>query len=256
MNKCDCKNQNCNHNNVYVQPPRGKSYAKHGTYIRPDIPMQYKTEQKLSYKNYPINGFININSSSKSNCFEDNLKFGFQYPTVTIQQSSYKKWTISDELDIKKPRDCSDLIGRGSIDLNTTKHFDFQRKNITPQSKHYEQPCSVFKLNTQNEIQSTIYQTSYMDSKIEKKNVDIFKPKSAYINPTKKMETMTTNNINYKNWIRNSNNSNIKTRNDCQTKKPIEHQTSYNYCYTVPGTYIKEVTFSSNDDLCIKECCD
>jgi len=137
MNKCDCKNQNCNHNNVYVQPPRGKSYAKHGTYIRPDIPMQYKTEQKLSYKNYPINGSIIINSSSKSNCFEDNLKFGFQYPKETIQQSSYKKWIISDELDIKKPRDCSDLIGRGSIDLNTTKHFDFQRKNITPQSKEF-----------------------------------------------------------------------------------------------------------------------
>jgi len=137
MNKCDCKNQNCNHNNVYVQPPRGKSYAKHRTYIRPDIPMQYKTEQKLSYKNYPIDGFININSSSKSNCFEDSLKFGFQYLTETIQQSSYKKWIISDELDIKKPRDCSDLIGRGSIDLNTTKHFDFQRKNITPQSKDF-----------------------------------------------------------------------------------------------------------------------
>lgn len=137
MNKCDCKNQICIHHNVYVQPPRGKSYAKHGTYIRPDIPMQYKTEQKLSYKNYPINEFIKINSSSKSNCVEDSLKFGFQYPSETIQQSSYKKWRISDELDIKKPRDCSDLIGRGAINLNTTKQFDFQRKNITPQSKEF-----------------------------------------------------------------------------------------------------------------------
>ena len=137
MNKCDCKNQNCNHNNVYVQPPRGKSYAKHGTYIRSDIPMQFKTEQKISYKNCSINEFIKINSSSKNNCFKDNLKFGFQYPSETIQQSSYKKWKIPGELDIKKPRDCSDLIGHGSINLNTTQKIDFQRKNITPQSKEF-----------------------------------------------------------------------------------------------------------------------
>jgi len=135
MNKCDCENINCNHKNVYVQPPRVKSYAKHGTYIRSDIPMQYKTEQKLSYKSYPINDFIKINSSSKSNCFGDNLKYGFQYPSKTIQQSSYKKWRVSDELNIKKPRDCFDLIGRGLISLNTTQKFDFQRKKITPQSK-------------------------------------------------------------------------------------------------------------------------
>lgn len=70
------------------------------------------------------------------------------------------------------------------------------------------------------------------------------------------METLTTNNTYYKNWIRNSNNSNMKTRCPGQTKKPIDYQTSYNYCYTVPGTYTKEITFSSNDDLCIKECCD
>lgn len=70
------------------------------------------------------------------------------------------------------------------------------------------------------------------------------------------METMTTNNINYINWIRNSNNSIITSRYNCKTKKPVDHQTSYNYCYTAPGTYTKEVAFSSNDDLCIKECCD
>jgi len=137
MNKCDCKTQICNHNNVYIQPPRGKSYAKHGIYIRSDIPMQYKTEQKISFKNQPINELIKINSSSKSNCIEDNLKFGFQCPSETIQQSSYKKWIISDELVIKKPRDCYNLIGCGSMNLNTTKQIDFQRKNITPQSKEF-----------------------------------------------------------------------------------------------------------------------
>jgi len=69
------------------------------------------------------------------------------------------------------------------------------------------------------------------------------------------METMTTNNINYKNWIRNPNTSNTKTNDNCHTKKPIHHQTSYNYYYTEPGTYTKEITFSSNDDLCINDCC-
>jgi len=90
---------------------------------------------------------------------------------------------------------------------------------------------------------------------MEKRNNDIFKPKSTYITPTKKMETKSTNDINYKNWVRNSINSNIQTNYDCQTKKPMDHQTSYNCDFTEPGTYTKEVTFSSNDDLCIKECC-
>lgn len=135
MNKCDCKIQNCNYNNVYIQPPKGISYAKHATYIRSNIPMQYTTEQKLSFKNYPIHvDLLKINSSSKKNCFEDNLKFGFQSPSESIQQSSYKKKNISDKLVIKKPRDCYDIIGRGSINLNTTKQTDFQRKDIIPQS--------------------------------------------------------------------------------------------------------------------------
>lgn len=95
-----------------------------------------------------------------------------------------------------------------------------------------------------------------MDSKVEKGNVDIFKPKSIYISPTKKMETMTTNNITYKYWIGNLNNLNTKSNNNCQIKKPVDHQTSYNYYYTEPGTYNKEVKFLSNDDLCIKKCCD
>ncbi|XP_026820103.1 uncharacterized protein LOC113558769 [Rhopalosiphum maidis] len=254
MNNCDCKNQNCNHINVYIQPLRSKSCAKYGTYIRSDIPMQYKTEQKLSYKNQPINELIKIDSSSKSNCFGDNLKFGF--PSETTQRYSYKKWILSDKLVIKKPRDCYDLIGRGPINLNTTKQIDFQRKNITPQSRHYEKSCNIFKLNTPTEIHPTTYQTSYNNSKIEKRNVDIFKPKSTYIIPTRKMETMTTNNLSYKYWINNSNNSIIKTSFNCQTKKPIDYQTIYNYYYTEPGTYTKKVTFSSNDDLCIKECCD
>jgi len=138
MNKCDCKTQNCNHKNVYIQPPRGISYAKRPIYIRSDVPMVYKTEQQLSFKNRPFH--INLpknNSSLKSNCFEDNLKFGFQYPSETIQRSSYKKWSNSDKLVIKKQRDCFDLIGRGPINLNTTKQIDFQRKNITPQSKAF-----------------------------------------------------------------------------------------------------------------------
>lgn len=67
---------------------------------------------------------------------------------------------------------------------------------------------------------------------------------------------MTTNNINYKHWIRSSNNSNIKNTFNNQIKKPIDYQTSYSYSYTEPGTYTKEVKFLSNDDLCIKECCD
>lgn len=84
----------------------------------------------------------------------------------------------------------------------------------------------------------------------------MFKPKSTYMTPLKKMETMTTNNLYYKYWANNSNNSTIRIRNNCETKKPIDHQTTYNHYYTEPGTYTKEVTFSSNDDLCIKECCD
>lgn len=132
MNLCDCKTQICKHN-VYIQPPRGIPLLKGATYIRSNVPMQYESEQKLSYKNHPSQCDAPI-SSKKINCFGDNLKFGLQLPFETTQHFYYQSWKTPNKLVIKKPKDCVDLLGSGPIHLSTTQQTEFQRKMITKSS--------------------------------------------------------------------------------------------------------------------------
>lgn len=127
MNKCDCKTQNCKHN-VYIQPSRGIPLQKRTTYIRSNVPIQYESEQKLSYKNHSIQ--CNAPISSGKNCLGDSLKFGLRHPFETTQHFCYQNWKTPNKLVIKKPRDCVDLLGRGSIHLSTTQQTEFQRKMI------------------------------------------------------------------------------------------------------------------------------
>jgi len=88
------------------------------------------------------------------------------------------------------------------------------------------------------------------------KQTNDFKLKNIYMAPLIKMEMITTNNSNYKYWIGSSNNLNMKNNYNCITKHPIDHQTTYNYCYSEPGTYSKGIKFLlDHEELCIKECC-
>lgn len=129
MNECNCKTQNCKHI-VYIQPPRGIPKQLHTRYVHSDIPIQYETEQKVSYTNkHSIK-----NASEKMNYVGDSLNFGTQHPMESIQHSSYKQWTNPNKLMITKPKDCSSLIGHGSINLITSQKIEFQRKIINPPS--------------------------------------------------------------------------------------------------------------------------
>lgn len=137
MNKCNCESQNCKHN-VYIQPPRGVSQQKQTRYVRSNVPMQYESEQKLSYKKYPsFNDASIMNSSTKTNCLESSLKFGFQHSLESTHHSSYRKWKIPNKLSMFKPKNCVDLLGSGPIEFTTTQKFDFQKKNRSEQSKKF-----------------------------------------------------------------------------------------------------------------------
>lgn len=134
MNNCNCENQNCKHN-LYIQPPKGTPQPKYVRYVRSDVPMQYESEQKLSYKNYFIqNDTPDINSSVRTNCFGD-LKYGFYSPFETTHHSSYKEWKTPNKLVIKKPKDCVNLLGSGPLNLNTTQQTEFQRKMISKKTQ-------------------------------------------------------------------------------------------------------------------------
>lgn len=100
--------------------------------IRSNIPMLYESEQKLSYKKHPIQNYEQlINSSVKTNCLGDSLKFGAWHPVETTQHFSYKKWKTPNKSTFKKPKDCVDLLGSGPMNLLTTQQIDFQRKTIS-----------------------------------------------------------------------------------------------------------------------------
>lgn len=74
--------------------------------------------------------------------------------------------------------------------------------------------------------------------------------------PKTQMETITTFNSSYKYWIGSTNDSNLKKNYNCRTKHPTNHQTTYNYCYSEPGTHSKVIKLESeNEDACVKECC-
>jgi len=138
MNSCKCENQNCKHN-VYIQPPRAVLQQKKATYIRTNIPMQYESEQKLSYKKHSTQNNLSslIKSSTKTNCFGNSLKFDSQYPFESTQHSSYKNWKTPNKFPIKKPKDSDDLLGSGPINLNTTNRIEYQRKISNRQSKKF-----------------------------------------------------------------------------------------------------------------------
>lgn len=137
MSECKCEEYNCKHN-VYIQPPRSVSQQRPTRYVRSGIPMQFESEQKLSYKNYfTENNTPTDCSSIKANCFRDSLQCGFQHPIETIQHSSYKKWAFPNNIAIKKSRDCVDLLGRGSINFNTTQKIEYQRKMTYQESKKF-----------------------------------------------------------------------------------------------------------------------
>lgn len=130
MNECNCKTQNCKHI-VYTQPPRGIPKQRRTRYVRSDIPIQYETEQKVSYTN---KHFTQCDASIKNASTKSNYFGGIQHPMESIQHSSYRKWTNPNKLEIKKPKDCAGLIGHGSINLITSQKIEFQRKIISPPS--------------------------------------------------------------------------------------------------------------------------
>lgn len=138
MIKCDCKNQNCKQNVLYIQPPRKVSQQKRFTYLHSNVPMQDESEQKLAYKNYSSQSCTPItNQSTKVGCLRDSLSYGSQYPFESTQYSSYKQWGTPNEQVIVKPKDCVDLLGSGPIEFITTQQIEFQRKNSPEQSKKY-----------------------------------------------------------------------------------------------------------------------
>lgn len=127
-----CENSNCEHN-VYIQPPKGILQKKCERFIRSNIPMLYESEQKLSYKKHPIQNYEQLtNSSVKTICLGDSLKFCAQNPAETTQHLSYKKWETNKSI-IKKPKDCVNLLGSGPINLITTQQIEFQKKTIPNQ---------------------------------------------------------------------------------------------------------------------------
>jgi len=135
--ECNCKYYNCKHN-VYIQPPRSKPQQKPARYIHSGIPMQFESEQKSSYKiHYTQSDTPMTCLSIKTNCLKDSLKFGVQHSFETVQHSSYKKWPLPINIVIKKPRDCVDLLGRGSLNLNTTQQIEYQRKIMYQESKKF-----------------------------------------------------------------------------------------------------------------------
>lgn len=83
---------------------------------------------------------------------------------------------------------------------------------------------------------------------------NIVKNKNAYVVPKTRMEMTTTSNSSYKYWNGYSNDSTLKKNYNCKTKHPTCHQTTYNYCYSEPGTYSKAIK-SENEDACINYCC-
>lgn len=72
------------------------------------------------------------------------------------------------------------------------------------------------------------------------------------------MEMKTTNNSSYKYWIGSLNDTSLKNSSNClmNRKNQIDHQTTYNFCYTEPGKYSKgSKIVSDQEKLCIEECC-
>lgn len=141
MIKCNCENQNCKHN-VYLQPPRSVSQQKRTTYVQSNSPMVCESEQKISYTN--ISSHFNtpvIILPNKINCFGDYLKLSPRYPFESTQHSCYKQRKSLNKLIIVKPKDHINLLGYGSIELNTTPQIEFQKKFSSEQSKKFYSLC-------------------------------------------------------------------------------------------------------------------
>lgn len=70
--------------------------------------------------------------------------------------------------------------------------------------------------------------------------------------PKTKIDLTTTNNSCYKRWISSPNKSYFKNRNSCETEGLVNYQTTYNYCYSLPGTYSEETEpVLKCQDLCV-----
>lgn len=135
MNQINCENLTCKYE-VYIQPPSGILQKKCERYVHSDVPMQYESEQKLSYIKHPTpNCEQLVNSSVKKKNLGECLKFGVQQPVETTHHFSYKKWRTPNKVVIKRPKDCTDLLGSGPLNLITTQQIEFQRKTLN------NQPC-------------------------------------------------------------------------------------------------------------------
>lgn len=68
------------------------------------------------------------------------------------------------------------------------------------------------------------------------------------------MDMTTTNNTSFKYWIGSPNNPNMKNNSMCIIKQPIDHQSTYNHCYSEPG-YYKDEKLISNSEALRRQCC-